>query len=271
MTGTRDAARVVSDVDTVLRALGSATRREILGLIWERDLPAGEIAAAFSLTPATISEHLAVLRAAGLVEMTPVGTSRRYRARPEALAGMYGALETETKWETATEIPERLLTHTVTAGVVVASVEVGVDQASAFAAFVDPVVYSRWLGAPVTIRDGQFAATMEWGTEVRGRYEIVVPPELIVMSWDFEDGNVPVPGQPRAGYLRVFAAGRRRSRVEVHQLVESAEQAEFMEAAWGMVLGRFKRGVVAASKASGPVAARPPRPKRSDAQKVVGQ
>ena len=256
---------MAGDVDAVLRALRAPARREILSLIWDRDLAAGEIAAAFALTPATISEHLAVLRAAGLVEMTPVGTSRRYRARPEALAGMYGALETETKWETATEIPERLLAHTASTGVVVASVEVGVDQATAFTAFADPVAYSRWLGAPVTIRDGRFAATMEWGTEIRGRYELVVPPDLIVMSWDFEDGNVPVPGQPRTGYLRVFAAGRRRARVEVHQLVDSAEQAEFMEAAWGMVLGRFKRGVVAASRASGAVTPRPPRPKRSDA------
>lgn len=254
---------MAGDVDAVLRALRAPARREILSLIWDRDLAAGEIAAAFELTPATISEHLAVLRAAGLVEMTPVGTSRRYRARQEALAGMYGALETETKWETATEIPERALANTVSTGVVVASVEVGVSQAQAFTAFADPVVYSRWLGAPVTIRDGRFAATMEWGTEIRGRYELVVPPDLIAMSWDFEDGNVPVPGQPHTGYLRVFSAGRRRARVEVHQLVDSAEQAEFMEAAWGMVLGRFKRGVVAASR--GVSAPRPPRPKRSDA------
>ncbi|MDQ1683511.1 MAG: hypothetical protein QOC82_248 [Frankiaceae bacterium] len=255
------------DVDAILRALSAPARREILTLIWDRDLPAGEIASAFELTPATISEHLAVLRSAGLVEMTPVGTSRRYRARQEALAGLYGALETETKWETATEIPERSLASTLSVGAVVASVEVDVDQATAFRAFTDAAVYSRWLGAPVSIRAGRFAATMEWGTEIRGRYEVVVPPTLIVMSWDFEDGNVPVPGRPRTGYLRVFPIGRRRARVEVHQLVESAEQAEFMEAAWGMVLGRFKRGVVAAVAPASPAARRPPRPKRTDTGK----
>jgi len=255
---------VVNDVDAVLRALSAPARREILSLIWERDLAAGEIAAAFALTPATISEHLAVLRAAGLVEMTPVGTSRRYRARQSALAGLHGALETSTKWETATEIPERSEARTVSVGAVVASVEVGVSQETAFAAFADPVVYSRWLGAPVSIQDGRFAATMEWGTEIRGRYDLVVPPSLIAMSWDFEDGNVPVPGQPRTGYLRVSGVDRRRARVEVHQLVDSAEQAEFMEAAWGMVLGRFKRGVVAASRGPSVTAPRAPRPKRSD-------
>jgi uncharacterized protein YndB with AHSA1/START domain len=60
-------------------------------------------------------------------------------------------------------------------------------------AFTDPVVYSRWLGVPVTIEDGRFACTLEWGTSIRGRYELVCPPELIVMRWDFEDGNLPRP------------------------------------------------------------------------------
>ena len=75
----------MADLDTVMRALSAPTRREILGLVWDRELPAGDIAAAFALSAATISEHLGVLREAGLVEMTRVGTSRRYRARPSAL------------------------------------------------------------------------------------------------------------------------------------------------------------------------------------------
>jgi DNA-binding transcriptional ArsR family regulator len=250
----------VTDLDAVLGALRAPARREILGLIWDRDLPAGEIAAAFSLSAATISEHLAVLRRAGLVEMTRIGTSRRYRARPEALDGLHGALEGAAKWIPATDIAERALTETSTHRVVIASVEVATKQETTFAAFADPVIYSRWLGAPVSIIDGRFAATLEWGTEVRGRYELVVPPELIVMQWDFDDMNVPVPGRPMTGYLRVFPR-RRGSRVEVHQLVDSPEHAAFMEAAWGMVLGRLKQGVVAASSASGAASARRKRSK----------
>lgn len=251
----------MADLDAVLGALRAPARREILELIWERELAAGEIAAAFSLRPATISEHLAVLRRAGLVEMTRVGTSRRYRALPQALQGLHGALETATKWHPASDIDERTLTETSRHSAVVASVEVGTDQATTFAAFTDPVIYSRWLGAPVSIRDGRFAATMEWGTEVRGRYELVVPPELIVMRWDFDDFNVPVPGRSMTGYLRVFplATG---SRVEVQQLVDTAEQALFMQAAWGMVLGRLKHGVQAATDPTAAVDARPPRAKQ---------
>jgi DNA-binding transcriptional ArsR family regulator len=165
----------VSDLDVRLRALRSRTRREILALVWDRELAAGDIAAAFSLTAATISEHLAVLRSAGLVRMTPVGTSRRYRPRQEALDGLHGALEGATKWQTATGNPERALAETRTRPAVVAAVDLPVTPEAAFEAFTDPDLYSRWLQVPVTIKDDAFAATLEWGTEVRGRYELVAP------------------------------------------------------------------------------------------------
>jgi DNA-binding transcriptional ArsR family regulator len=250
----------VSDLDAVLGALRAPARREILGLIWDRELPAGEIAAAFSLSAATISEHLAVLRRAGLVEMTQIGTSRRYRARPVALEGLHGALEGATKWVAASDIGERALAETSTHGAVIAAVEVTTDQETTFRAFTDPAVYSRWLGAPVSIVDGRFAATMEWGTEVRGWYELVVPPEIIVMRWDFDDMNVPVPGRSMTGYLRVFQL-LRGARVEVNQVFDSPEHASFLESAWGMVLGRLKQGVVAASDPSFAVSGRPRRSK----------
>jgi DNA-binding transcriptional ArsR family regulator/uncharacterized protein YndB with AHSA1/START domain len=253
----------MADLDVTMRALGSRTRREILALVWDRDLPAGEIAAAFSLTAATISEHLAVLRAAGLVGMTRVGTSRRYRANPDALNGLRGALEGADKWRPVRDIPERALTQTSTKPLVVAAVDVPTSVEMTFAAVTDAAVYSRWLQVPVTIDGDRFAATLEWGTEVRGRYELVVPPQLIVMSWDFEDDNVPVPGRPLTGYLRIHPYGD-GSRVEVHQLVDTPEQAEFMEAAWGMVLGRLKSNIVAAVAGSAPA---PPPPRRKEARR----
>jgi DNA-binding transcriptional ArsR family regulator len=250
------------DIDRILGALGSPIRREILALIWEGELPARQIAAAFDVTKPTISQHLAVLREAGLVTMTAQGTSRLYRARQAALAGLHGALEGATKWVPADRIPESTLSEAHTRPAVVVSVDVPTDQRTTFAGFTDPAVYSRWLGAPVSIRDGRFAATMEWGTEVRGRYELVCPPELIAMRWDFEDGNVPVPGGELVGYLRVTPSGAGGSHVEVHQLVDLPAQAEFMEAAWSLVLGRLKAGIASASDPSIPVTPRRRRPKR---------
>jgi DNA-binding transcriptional ArsR family regulator/uncharacterized protein YndB with AHSA1/START domain len=256
-------ANKAPEVQGVLEALTSPVRREILRLIWDQELPAGEIAAAFSLTKPTISQHLAVLRRSGLVTMTATGTFRRYRARQDVLQRLNGALVTDMKWTTADDLPESELSQVSTKLVVVASVDVETDQETTFEAFVDPEIYSRWLGVPVTIDDGRFACTLEWGTSVRGRYELVCPPELVVMRWDFEDDNVPVPGGEMTGYLRVTRATTmaRGAHVEVHQLVDTPEQAAFMEVAWSMVLGRLKEGVVAAS---GPatVARRSSRPKR---------
>ncbi|MBE3590124.1 MAG: winged helix-turn-helix transcriptional regulator [Firmicutes bacterium] len=52
----------------VFKALADPTRRRILQMLRSRDLTAGEIAAAFPTTAASISHHLAVLRQAGMVE-----------------------------------------------------------------------------------------------------------------------------------------------------------------------------------------------------------
>jgi uncharacterized protein YndB with AHSA1/START domain len=63
---------------------------------------------------------------------------------------------------------------------------------------------------PVTLTGGRFACTMEWGTNVRGRYELICPPELIVMRWDFEDDHIPGPRRrmaPRSGRPKQRADG----------------------------------------------------------------
>ena len=256
------------DIQKVLTALTSPVRREILGLIWNRELSAGEIAAAFPVTKPTISQHLAVLREAGLAQSTAVGTSRRYQARQDALRGLRAALGSAVlgstgRWTNADhdpESPERTSAVARTRPVVVAGTDVDTSQEVTFAAFTDPVVYSRWLGVPVTLAGGRFACTMEWGTSVRGRYELVCPPELIVMTWDFEDDNVPVPGGEMTGYLRIQPHGH-GAHVEVHQLVDTPAQAVFMEGAWTMVLGRLKAGVARASDPGAAMLPRPTRPK----------
>jgi uncharacterized protein YndB with AHSA1/START domain len=177
-------------------------------------------------------------------------------------------MEGTTKWQTATDIPERALADTTTRPVVIAGMDLPTPPEATFTAFTDPTVYSRWLQVPVSIQDGNFAATLEWGTEVRGRYELVVPPHLLVMRWDFEDDNVPVPGHALTAYLRIHAqdAG---SRVEVHQLTDNADQAAFMEVAWGMVLGRLKANLATASDPTADAVRKPPRPKRPSHDKAA--
>ena len=80
-------------MQTVLRALAEPRRQQILRLISRRELAAGEIAASFSVSRPAISQHLQVLKAAGLVSERRLGTRRLYQARPEALAELSAFIE----------------------------------------------------------------------------------------------------------------------------------------------------------------------------------
>jgi len=73
-------------MDEALRAVADPTRRAILRLVREDELPAGEIARNFpSMSRPAVSQHLRVLTDAGLVEVRPDGNRRLYRWRPEGL------------------------------------------------------------------------------------------------------------------------------------------------------------------------------------------
>lgn len=68
-------------------------RREILSLIWDGELSAGEIAKHFDVTFAAVSQHLGVLRKAGFVNVEKDGNRRIYQADKVALGPLRGALE----------------------------------------------------------------------------------------------------------------------------------------------------------------------------------
>lgn len=86
--GAESAVAAAHRVDLVARAIAEPHRRQILALVRERELSAGEIAANFDVTRPAVSQHLKVLRGAGLLSERRQGTSRLYRARPEGLAGL---------------------------------------------------------------------------------------------------------------------------------------------------------------------------------------
>lgn len=79
------------------KALSDPTRREILQLLRQGALPAGEIAEHFNMTGATISHHLSVLKNAGLVDAERRGTYIYYEINLSVLeqilswmTGLYG-------------------------------------------------------------------------------------------------------------------------------------------------------------------------------------
>ena len=115
----------------LLDALSSPVRREILWMVWDQELAVGDIAAAFDVTAPTISQHLTVLRGAGLVTMRAEGNFRRYRARQDAFRGFEALLSHTGRWAP----PDRPADDGVTvveSDVVALHVEVDQTPADAF-------------------------------------------------------------------------------------------------------------------------------------------
>src|SRR5216684_4416220 len=80
-------------METTLKAIAEPRRRRILTLVRDGELSAGEIAAHFEVSRPAISQHLNVLKEAGLVTERRNGTRRLYRARPEGLGELQAFLE----------------------------------------------------------------------------------------------------------------------------------------------------------------------------------
>jgi DNA-binding transcriptional ArsR family regulator len=83
-------------MQAMLEAVSSPRRREILRLVWGRELSAGEIAARFDVSWPAISQNLGVLRKAGLITERREATRRYYRADREAAGSL--ALVLEEMW-----------------------------------------------------------------------------------------------------------------------------------------------------------------------------
>jgi len=92
-------------VEAALKAIAAPRRRQILTLVRDHELSAGEIASHFDVTRPAVSQHLNVLKEAGLVSERRNGTRRLYRARPEGLAELRDFLE--EFWDVRLEVLKR--------------------------------------------------------------------------------------------------------------------------------------------------------------------
>jgi DNA-binding transcriptional ArsR family regulator len=83
----------IAAMEAALRAIAEPNRRRILQLVTAKELSAGEIASRFEITRPAVSQHLGVLREAGLVTERREGTRRLYSLRPEGFADLKSFLE----------------------------------------------------------------------------------------------------------------------------------------------------------------------------------
>jgi DNA-binding transcriptional ArsR family regulator len=88
-------------VTDILAVVAQPRRQQILELVWHGERSAGDIAANIDITFGAVSQHLRVLRDAGLVSLNKQGRQHFYRANKQALGPV--ALLLESMWH------ERLL------------------------------------------------------------------------------------------------------------------------------------------------------------------
>lgn len=97
------------DVD-IFSALANPARRQILAVLREGPRPVTELSNGFSIGRPAVSEHLQVLRRAGLVREEPRGRERYYHLDPRPLSEVETWLETfTTYWTERLEALEALL------------------------------------------------------------------------------------------------------------------------------------------------------------------
>lgn len=78
--------------EAALRAIANPRRREILRLVWSRELSSGDIASHFDVSWPAISQNLRVLESCGLVKERKLGTTRYYRADRKELGPLKSVL-----------------------------------------------------------------------------------------------------------------------------------------------------------------------------------
>jgi DNA-binding transcriptional ArsR family regulator len=94
-------------VDDPIRALAEPKRRAILELIAHDELSAGEIAEHFDVTRPAISQHLTILKSAGLIAERRQGTRRLYRVEPAGITELRRFVE--SLWSSALDTARRLV------------------------------------------------------------------------------------------------------------------------------------------------------------------
>ena len=77
-----------------LQALSNETRFKIVGLVREREMTAGAIARHFKLTRPGVSQHIGILRDAGLLDERRIGAKRLYAVKGENFGELVEYAET---------------------------------------------------------------------------------------------------------------------------------------------------------------------------------
>ncbi|MFF2458836.1 ArsR/SmtB family transcription factor [Peribacillus simplex] len=113
----------------VFQAIADPTRRKVLQLLAEGDLPISEITSHFSMSRTAIAKHLHILSEAELVSGRKVGRQKRFRLQPEPLAELKQWLSFYDQfWDNKLSILKYVIEHSGENGLKVIDKEKDMDE-----------------------------------------------------------------------------------------------------------------------------------------------
>jgi DNA-binding transcriptional ArsR family regulator/uncharacterized protein YndB with AHSA1/START domain len=241
-----------TDLDLLLRAIAHPIRREIVWLVWDQQLTAGELAARFDVTAPTVSQHLKLLREVGLVTVVADRAYRRYSARTERMAALRAALRPgqEDRQPPPRERPGAPpRAETFPCWEIVLRMGLATSPADAYRYFTDAESMIAWLGPSVSSDPrpgGTCRCGFATGERVRARFLHLVPGELLLVEWDYDGEPAPESYGNRVIVSFRPAPGGSGTELEVRHLSYVPGSAQFYQTSWAEFLARLQAAVAPA-------------------------
>ena len=235
--------------DAAFQALAEPRRRDILRLVRDRPRSVNEIAEQFDVSQQAISQHLKVLKDAGLVAVRPDGQRRLYMVRPEGLAALQDFLA--EFWPPAPAAPQagggvrRWPLSRSPPPCISTPHPSGCMSTSPDRRPSSP----GWATTPCSKPSLAAGSTVDIkGAPVRGRFLHLDPPHLLLISWGYAGSDRLPPG---ASTVEIrLTADRGGTRVELqHRDLPPAERPGHISG-WTHYIARLQ--VAAAGRDPGP-------------------
>jgi DNA-binding transcriptional ArsR family regulator/uncharacterized protein YndB with AHSA1/START domain len=220
---------------SIFQALSDKTRLSILSLVAIDELAAGEIAGHFSQTRTAISQHLTILREAGLISERRDGTKRMYRVTNEQLLAARLFLERLTGSERPEPSPRVAVpappvavapakpeSRPVNGGELALEVHVAAAPEQVFALLTKDSAIATWLARQVRTEPhpgGIFHLSNQSGLNIVGEYLHLDSPHQVSFSWGGLDGMDP--GESLVEWLLEADPEGTRLRLRHHNLPTS--------------------------------------------------
>ena len=195
----------------VLQAVLEPRRRAILRVLADAPLPVGRLAERFDVTRPAVSQHLAVLRAAGLVEVRAEGGRKIHGVVPGGIAAAGQALaalaaELPGAADAPLHDPQPAIEPETNPPELALALWAAAPAERLFELVTTPRGLARWLGrATVDLRPGGRYRVDLGGDAAAGTYTVVDPPARVVFGWGQEGG--PLEPDSSSVEIRLTPAG----------------------------------------------------------------